>query len=50
MSRNLSKQAVKLRSQIFPSEAASVTSDMTLADTYVLFLCLARPSRLEIQW
>ncbi len=38
MSPHLSKQAVKLPSQISPSAAASVTSDMTLADTYVL-LC-----------
>ena len=38
MSPDLSKQAVKLPSQISPSAAAAVTSDMTLADTYVL-LC-----------
>jgi DNA-binding CsgD family transcriptional regulator len=38
MRPDLSKQAVALPSQISPSAAASVTSDMTLADTYVL-LC-----------
>ena len=38
MSSHLSKQAVKLPSQNSPSAAASVTSDMTLADTFVL-LC-----------
>jgi DNA-binding CsgD family transcriptional regulator len=38
MSPHLSKQAVKLPSQITPSAAAGVTSNMTLADTYVL-LC-----------
>jgi len=38
MSPHFSKRAVKLQSQIAPSAAASVTSDVTLADTYVL-LC-----------
>jgi DNA-binding CsgD family transcriptional regulator len=38
MSSHFSKRSVKLPSQISPSAAASVTSDVTLADTYVL-LC-----------